>query len=132
MVDAILYLVKTRLSSVAPYISMGRLYTKMVVVNLRRTCTMRTFDVIENALLNISWLRNITYPKYATYMHNDPLPFQKASDWVTRELVINRKMFQYAYMGVLGMGALDRITRAAHAKFLATPTFDRKTHPFGC
>ena len=50
MADAIHNLVKTQLSSVAPYISMGRLYTKMAAVNLRRTCAMRTFDVIENAL----------------------------------------------------------------------------------
>ena len=51
MADAIHNLVKTQLSSIAPYISMGRLYTKMVAVNLRRACAMRTFDVIENALL---------------------------------------------------------------------------------
>ena len=51
MADIIHYLVKTHLSSIAPYISMGRLYTKMAAVNVRRTCAMQTYDVIENALL---------------------------------------------------------------------------------
>ena len=57
MTDAIHYLVKTQLSSVAPYISMGRLYIKMAAVNVRRTCAMRTFDVIENALYMYIYMR---------------------------------------------------------------------------
>ena len=54
MADAIHYLVKAQ--PVAPYISMWPYYGEAVhqngaaAVNSRRTCAMRTFDVIENAI----------------------------------------------------------------------------------
>ena len=47
MADAFHYRV---VSFITPYISMGRLYTKMAAVNWRHNCAMRTYDVIENAL----------------------------------------------------------------------------------
>ena len=54
MADTVHYRVQTQLSFVAPYISMGRLYIKMVAVNVHRTCIMQTYDIIENALLHLT------------------------------------------------------------------------------
>ena len=34
----------------APHVSMGTLYTKLVAVNWCRICAMRTYNVIENVL----------------------------------------------------------------------------------
>ena len=59
MADAVHYLV-TQLSFVAPYISMGRLYTiGGVSLNVHRICAMWTYDLIQT-------LYNIKHPTHTT------------------------------------------------------------------
>ena len=47
MADAVHYLLQTQLSFVAPYFSMGRLYTTGGIAS---ACAMWTYDAIANAL----------------------------------------------------------------------------------
>ena len=60
----------------------------------------------------------------ASVKSHSKIPVTQLLIIVNQQAQWRRKMFQYG-------GALDRIARGARTKILTTPTFDRKTRPFG-